>query len=97
MKAKFNYEGRNTFLISLIGGSLILIGYLLSGSYNFAFLGAYYIILAFVINVIVFISEIISAVIKKENRAAHINSAILLLVNIPIVFLYLFIFDKFLN
>ena len=95
MKVKFNYEGRNTFLISLMGGSLILFGYLLSGSYKFAFIAFYYIILAFVINLIVFISEIISAIIKKENRVAHINSAILLLVNIPIVFLYLFIFDKF--
>ena len=95
MKVKFNYEGRNTFLISLIGGNLILFGYLVSGSYDFAFWGIYYIVFAFIINLIVFISEIISAIIKKENRTAHINSAILLLVNIPIIFLYIFIFDKF--
>lgn len=84
--------GKNTFLISWIFGTVILLGFLMTQSVFFAWMGFYYVIAACIFNLIVFFSELLIFVTDVTDKKSHGNSALLILFNIPVALLYLFIF-----
>lgn len=91
MKAKiYNIIGRTTALISFIAGTIIYIILIMSdldlSSFVFTFL-----FFAFIINLIILIFVLAKVVTDEENRDELFKTALLILVNIPIIVLYFFI------
>ncbi len=89
---KLSTLGKNTFLISWLTGTLILLMFEVTGSWLFVFVGLYYIIIACITNMIVFLAELFAFVTCADNRKSHGNAAFLMLLNIPVALLYFFIF-----
>ncbi|MCS3530834.1 hypothetical protein [Chryseobacterium sp. JUb7] len=89
---KFSAAGRNLFLASWIFGTVILLGYVFTDLWFFVCAGFYYVLLAIIINTIAFFHEFLAFIIDVADQKAHGNSALLILLNIPIAILYFFIF-----
>ncbi|SEW38406.1 hypothetical protein SAMN05421841_2461 [Chryseobacterium wanjuense] len=89
---KFSKEGKVTFLASWLLGTILLLGYIFTKSWIFAGIGFYYVLAAIVINVIVFFHEFFAFIIDVTYKKSHGNSALLILLNIPIAIAYFFIF-----
>lgn len=94
---KLSTLGKNTFLISLLAGTLILLMFEVTGSWFFVFLGFYYTIIAFITNVVVVLAELFAFATGADNRKSHGNSILLVLLNIPVALIYFFIFIKTIN
>jgi hypothetical protein len=92
---EFSTIGKNVFLISFLCGTAILLGFCITKSWFFVLLGFYYIIISCIVNLIVFFSELLTFITDIADKKPHGNSALLLLLNIPITILYFFIFIKF--
>lgn len=92
---KFSAIGRNLFLISFLCGTAILLGFYITKSWFFVWLGFYYIIISCIVNLIVFFSELLTFITDIADKKSHGNSSLLLLLNIPVAILYFFIFIKF--
>lgn len=86
---KFSKVGKNVFLISWIIGTLILLAYCITKSWFFVWLGFYYVVVAFIVNMIVFFSELLTFITEVADKKPHGNSAMLLLLNIPVTILYI--------
>lgn len=86
---KITNIGKFFFWLSLILGNICLFGYLLTKNEDFAYFGYLLLIYGTLINGIVFIGLIIHGVFNKSNEI--INSAWIMLVNIPIAILYAWI------
>lgn len=93
-KLKFSTTGKNTFLISWIIGTVILLLYVLTKSWILVWAGFYYLVAAVVINTIIFFHELLAFVIDVADHKPHGNSALLVLLNIPIAALYFLIFSN---
>ena len=92
----FIKSGKITALTSFIVGTIILILHIyLKDEVGILIVGLYYTIAAFFINSMLFSSLIIAAFIKENYRKKLVTSAGILLVNIPIAFLYIFIVYHF--
>ncbi|GAA4158206.1 hypothetical protein GCM10022217_19100 [Chryseobacterium ginsenosidimutans] len=91
---KFSQEGKITFYSSFIVGTLLLLGFVFSGNSGLMVIGFYYVLIAAVINLLVFFHELIVFLSNVSDNKAHGNSAILLLLNVPVVLLYIsFVFN----
>ncbi len=84
----FSTEGKTTFYLSFALGTLILISFLLTKSEVLLTIGFYYVLAAAVINVIVFFYEFVAFISNIADNKPHGNSAVLLLLNIPISIVY---------
>lgn len=93
-KVKFSPFGKSLFLISWLLGTIILLAFWISESWFFVWLGFYYVVIAVVVNMIVFCSELITFLTDVSDKKSHGNSALLILLNIPIAAFYFFIFTK---
>ncbi|UZT96911.1 hypothetical protein ODZ84_17050 [Chryseobacterium fluminis] len=91
-KLKFSATGKNTFLISWIIGTVILLLYVLTKSWILVWAGFYYVLAAAIINMIIFFHELLAFVIDVADHKPHGNSALLILLNVPIAALYFLIF-----
>lgn len=89
---KFSPVGKNFFLISWIIGTVILFLFLITKSWFFVLLGFYYIVIAIIVNTVVFCSELVTFLMDISDKKSHGNSALLILFNIPIGIFYFFIF-----
>lgn len=85
---KFSTEGKMAFYLSFALGTLILISFLLTKSEVLLTVGFYYVLAAAVINVIVFFYEFISFMTNITDNKPHGNSAVLMLLNIPVSIIY---------
>lgn len=85
---KFSSEGKTAFYLSFALGTLILISFLLTRMEFLLTIGFYYVLAAAVINVIVFFYELTSFISNIADNKPHGNSAVLLLLNIPISIIY---------
>lgn len=93
MKAvKFSQIGKKFFLISWSAGTAILLLFLITKSWFFVWFGFYYLVIAIIVNIIVFFCELLAFVTDIANKKSHGNSALLILCNIPITVLYFLIF-----
>lgn len=87
---------RYSFSLSFILGTLIfLIGLTIphpsNDPYRIYIIGLIYVWIAFIINSLIFIGLLIMAIIKKQDRKVILINACIMLINIPIVFIYLLI------
>jgi hypothetical protein len=85
---KFSTEGKTAFYLSFVLGTLILISFLLTRNEFLLTLGFYYVLAAAVINIIVFFYEFVIFVTNITDNKPHGNSAVLVLLNIPISIIY---------
>lgn len=80
---------RMTALLSFIIGTLIFLLYKQSHNFYWVDLGMLYIAIAFIINSLILLVALIqSAIYSKEGPKLFFNT-LLLLLNIPIVFIYI--------
>lgn len=87
---QFTAYTKNSFLLSLFFGSILLLSYIFSRSLLVAVIGFCYVLIVAITNVFLFIDELLQAFNNKDKRTIHINSAILLCINIPIASTYYF-------
>ncbi len=80
--------GKGTFLISFLAGNICLFGYITFRNVDFAYAGFCVLILASILNLIVFLSLIIYGLFNSEELLECLKSAAILLINIPIAWLY---------
>ncbi|KXH82731.1 hypothetical protein [Chryseobacterium kwangjuense] len=90
-KVKYTSLGRNTFLISFLSGTLLLITYLITKADVLLLIGFYFVIIAAVVNMLILLYELIEFLNGLPDKKASGNSVLLLLVNIPVTMLYLYI------
>ncbi|MCS3868133.1 hypothetical protein J3D55_001049 [Chryseobacterium ginsenosidimutans] len=86
---KFSLEGKVTFCLSFVIGTLILLGYLLTKNDSLVWIGFYYVLIALIINLLMFFHELIFFLSNIPNNKTHGNSALLMLLNVPITILYI--------
>lgn len=86
---KFSSEGKITFYLSFVIGTMLFIGFILSKSNVLVILGFYYVLIAAVVNFIIFFIELITFLSDVGGNKSHGNSALLLLFNIPVTVVYL--------
>jgi hypothetical protein len=94
-KLKFSPLGKFAFFISWLCGTVILLGFLLTKSWFFVWVGFYYVLIATIINVIIFFYEFLAFVTNTADKRPYGNSALLVLLNIPIAILYFSVFFTF--
>tara|TARA_B110000211_G_C13892850_1_gene470363 strand:+ start:242 stop:799 length:558 start_codon:yes stop_codon:yes gene_type:complete len=83
--------GNYTAIISFIVGTLIFGLYYLTSEMNILFVGAFYIIIAVIVNFLVLISIVIRAIKESKNRTKLLKTSGLLLLNIPVLIFYVWI------
>ena len=89
--------GRYTALISFLLGTVIFGLYFLTSSFQLLFVGYGFIALTGLINIGVFISILLAANKYKENRKKLLTTFGLLLLNIPVMFVYCWVAIILLN
>ncbi|WP_343687207.1 hypothetical protein [Chryseobacterium gleum] len=94
-KIKFSPLGEKTFLISfLLGTSLLLLFWITRAEFLMIF-GFYYVMIAAVVNLLITLYELMKFLSDISGKKRNGNSVLLLLLNIPIAFLYLILFFNF--
>ena len=86
-----------TALISFtIGTFLFLLQFVVASSVkdNIWIIGLFYIIIAFIINLVVLLAMIIMSFVRKEQQKEILINTSIQLINIPIAILYLYILFK---
>lgn len=95
---KQNRVNKIGFLIAVVSfllGTLLLLIFYLSDSFDIAIIGYGFLIVAGIVNLIVLLILIKKSMTDKENRNSYLKTSGLLLLNIPIAIVYL-IFVMFL-
>lgn len=81
-----------TFLISFTGGTVLFLLQLVNiNNDGIVFIGFYYVLAAFAINVVVLIAMLICAIQYKQYSNLILRHTSLILLNIPIAVLYIFL------
>ena len=81
--------GKLTTLTSFILGTILLILFVLfKTNYNIVEIGIYYVVIAFIVNIFVFVGILISGLYFWNHRLQLFATCGLLLVNLPIAFGY---------
>ncbi|MFP8896185.1 MULTISPECIES: hypothetical protein [Chryseobacterium] len=94
-KIKFSPLGEKTFLISfLLGTSLLLLFWITRAEFLIIF-GFYYVVIAAVTNLLITLYELMEFLSDISEKKRNGNSVLLLLLNIPVTFLYLTLFFNF--
>ncbi|AZB08831.1 hypothetical protein EG344_08350 [Chryseobacterium sp. G0162] len=92
---KFSYTGKYTFIISFLLGTFLLILLLITRWDFLLMLGFIYVIAAIIVNVIIFLLELIEYLTEISAKITSRNSMFLLIANIPIAFIYFLIVINF--
>ncbi|SHM82286.1 hypothetical protein SAMN05444360_11866 [Chryseobacterium carnipullorum] len=90
-KIQYSTVGRNTFLTSLLSGTLLFISYVITEADFLLILGFYFVVIAAVVNLLVLLYELLEFLTNVTDKKSSGNSVLLLLLNIPITILYLLI------
>ncbi|PTT38092.1 hypothetical protein DBR28_08990 [Chryseobacterium sp. HMWF028] len=94
-KIKFSPLGEKTFLISfLLGTTLLLLFWITRAGFLIIF-GFYYVVIAAVVNLLITLYELMEYLSDVSEKKRNGNSVLLLLLNIPVTFLYLTLFFNF--
>lgn len=88
---KYVRLGRMTALVSFLAGTVILLLYFISMSGIFAFIGLFFMMLAGLVNIVILLLLLIRALNDAPYRTKLLKTAGVMLLNIPIVFIYFFI------
>ena len=87
-KIKFSRLGKITFLTSFLAGTLLLILFLLTKEGILITAGLYYIMMAFVINLLIALYELVEYITDTSGKKSSGNSVLLMLANIPVAIGY---------
>ncbi|KMQ63447.1 hypothetical protein ACM40_01170 [Chryseobacterium sp. BLS98] len=90
-KINFSKTGRNTFWISFLSGTFLLVSYLVTRADFLLITGFYFVMVAAVINILVLLYELLEFLNHISKKKSSGNSVLLLLINIPITVLYIYI------
>ncbi|PQA91676.1 hypothetical protein B0A69_17935 [Chryseobacterium shigense] len=90
-KVQYSTIGRNTFLASFLSGTLLFLSYMITKADFLLILGFYFVVIAAVANLLVLLYELLEFLTDVPDKKSSGNSVLLLLLNIPIMILYLFI------
>lgn len=82
---------KKTFWWSLGIGTALELSFMITDLEALLFVGFFYLLTAILFNFIVFLNNIIFICLHKEARIPLLRYTLLLLLNIPIAYLYLFI------
>lgn len=81
--------------ISTIGsfgiGSVLLLSYFVTNTTSLLFIGFYYVIFAFLLNITILLLLILSVLYCQDKYIEYLKAIGFMLVNIPVTFFYLFI------
>ncbi|QBA23364.1 hypothetical protein EU348_20155 [Chryseobacterium indologenes] len=96
-KIKFSALGKKTFLISFLLGTSLLLLFWITRAEFLVILGFYYVVIVAVVNLLITLYELMEYLSDISEKKRNGNSVLLLLLNIPITFLYLTLFLIFDN
>jgi len=91
-KIKFSPLGEKTFLISFLLGTFLLLLFWITRAEFLVISGFYYVMIAAVVNLLITLYELMEFLSDISGKKRNGNSVLLLLLNIPIAFLYLILF-----
>ncbi|WPO90462.1 hypothetical protein [Chryseobacterium sp. HR92] len=94
-KVKFSPLGEKTFLISFLSGTSLMLLFWITKADVLIILGFYYVLIAAVANLLITLYELMEYLSDVSEKKSNGNSVLLLLLNIPITFLYLTLFFNF--
>lgn len=94
-KIKFSPLGEKTFLISFLLGTSLLLLFWITKAEFLVILGFYYVVIATVVNLLIILYELMEFLSDISEKKRNGNSVLLLLLNIPVTFLYLTLFFNF--
>jgi len=94
---KFNQVGLKTAIASFGIGTLFLLSYAISNIEGIAVFGYFYLIAAIFINLIIAVTLFFLSVYKQENRSKNLKTIGIMLLNIPIAYLYVIIVFDYLH
>ncbi len=78
-------------ILSFIGGTIILLLFIITSNYDLAFFGIFYIYIVVLINSIIWLLLLIKIVKDKSNRKYWTKTLLMSLINIPIMLIYILI------
>lgn len=79
---------------SFIIGSILFLSYCLTKFSPLISIGFLYILLALAVNLIIFLSLLIIVIIYPEHSITLLKTALIMLFNLPIVFIYMWIITE---
>lgn len=82
------------FFTSFISATFLLIGFWMTRNLIFIYLGFAFFTFAKIINLLAIVAYIHDAVFDKSKMKINLSSALLLLFNVPVAFLYFYLFKK---
>lgn len=91
-KVKFSPMGEKAFLISFLLGTSLLLLFWMTRAEFLVILGFYYVLIAAVVNLLITLYELMEYLSDVSEKKRSGNSVLLLLLNIPVTFLYLNLF-----
>lgn len=94
-KIKFSALGKRSFIVSFLLGTLLLFAFWITRAEFLIIFGFYYVVIAAVTNLLITLYELMEYLSDVSEKKRNGNSVLLLLLNIPITFLYLTLFFNF--
>lgn len=94
-KIKFSPLGKRSFIVSFLLGTLLLFAFWITRAEFLIIFGFYYVVIAAVTNLLITLYELMEYLSDVSEKKRNGNSVLLLLLNIPITFLYLTLFFNF--
>jgi len=95
IEPQMNYVGKRMAYYSALIGTLILITYLISRADFLAVVGVIYILSAAVVNTLVLMVVLIELICNQSSWRSSVVTIICMLLNIPLVIIYIFLISYF--
>jgi hypothetical protein len=88
MIKQFNKVGIYSAIISFAIGTLLLISFAITHIELIAVIGYFFLIIAFYVNLFIAVILLIMVVVSQENTFKNLRTIIVMLINLPIAYLY---------
>ena len=95
LEPQMNYVGKRLAYYCALIGTLILITYLISNTFYIMMIGAVFILSAAVLNILVLAIILIELICNQTHWRSTVVTIICMLLNIPLVILYMYILSYF--
>ena len=88
---KYAHIAKLSTLISFSIGTVLFLTYIVTNFEGLLTIGLLYLITAILVNLLLFITIVLRVIIIKEDRIEILKNLFLMLINIPIAYLYAYI------
>lgn len=96
MKNDFEIQvGRKSAIWSFLTGTFLFLAYCITNNSIFLPIGLYYLLIAILYNMIILLIVIVAAFSKREMFIEHVKTIGIMLLNIPVVIIYLYLMGLF--